>query len=317
VPLPPFRAGYIPLVAEVKLARRPVPDGEPRKWLELEVLQQGAVALPCILTTVVGGQRLIALTRDEAQDLGAVEAALFRDHQAPWVGGWGTAILERDKRPSLVTFLRIRGPDGNVFARVWQRVPGQAPVAELAEEYAGPLGRAPRWMRGLFPPLVDAPVAFEPWEGDVRTWHADPGLPMPDEAQQVPDGASLEDALVAAARSLEARFVGGHTGPALVAWQAGTVVWWCGDDDRAAVSLKALGARLALDDKTLAIGLFGLGEDEGTDPPARLIALAIESRAGERLVWIRRFRVGVGSMATWVDEAGFVRRPGPRMGFFD
>src|ERR1044071_4953076 len=98
----------------VKLARAPVPGGDPRAWLVDEVLKQGATALPCVLTSVQGNERLVALPEDPDRltglgavpaeaptDLGAVEAAMFRDLSLPWVGAWGTAVLDRDGHPAL------------------------------------------------------------------------------------------------------------------------------------------------------------------------------------------------------------------------
>ena len=337
----------------VKLARAPVPAGDPRAWLVEEVLKQGATALPCVLTAVQGSERLVAFPEDPDRltglgstttegitDLGAVEAAMFRELQLPWVGAWGTAVLDRDGHPTLVTFVRIRHDDDGVFVSVWPRIPGMAPIAELAEQYEGPLAGAPRWLKPLFPLLGPSSVEFVAWEfapaGDravpQQGSHAvevDPditllppdydkgGLPAPDFGQPLPDGASFEDALVIAAHRLEQRFVGGHTGPALVAWHDGGISAWFGPDDSAAGALRTLGSRIAYDVRIKGLGLFGLGEDEGVDPPARLIALAMESRAGDRIVWIRRFRMGEGSMATWVDDRGFVRKPGPKIGWFD
>ena len=101
-----------------------------------------------------------------------------------------------------------------------------------------------------------------------------------------------------------------------MAWHDGGISAWFAADDAAAAPADA-GLRIAYDMRIKGLGLFGLGEDEGVDPPARLIALAMESRAGDRIVWIRRFRMGEGSMATWVDERGFVRKPGPKIGWFD
>jgi hypothetical protein len=324
-------------MGEVKLARAPVPEGDPRSWLVQEVLKQGATALPCVLTAVRDGERLVALPEDPSapaatrgsSDMGAVESALFKRFSAPWVGAWGTAVLDREGRPALVTFVRIREEDGQIFVAVWPRVPGQPPIAEMAEQYDGPLGKAPRWLRALFPPLVEAQVDFVDWEFQERDdteSEAEPlevdevasgGFPAPDFGERVPDGASFEDVLVIAAERLEARFVRGDTGPALVAWHEGGISAWFASDDSAAGALKMLGSRIAGDARILGLGLFGLGEDEGVDPPARLIALAMESRDGERIVWIRRFRMGSGSMATWMDDSGFVRRPGPRIGWFE
>jgi hypothetical protein len=337
----------------VKLARAPVPEGDPRVWLVEEVLKQGATALPCVLTSVQGSERLVAFPEDpdrltglgavpsqDTTDLGSVESAMFRELALTWVGAWGTAVLDRDGHPALVTFVRIRRQDDDVFVAVWPRIPGMAPVAELAEQYEGALADAPRWLKPLFPPLRASQVEFVAWEFAPSGAPSEPepaphalevdpdvtvlppdydkgGLPAPDFGQALPEGATFEDALVIAAHRLEQRFVGGHTGPALVAWHDGGISAWFGPDDSAAGALRRLGSRIAYDGRIKGLGLFGLGEDEGVDPPARLIALAMESRAGDRIVWIRRFRMGEGSMATWVDERGFVRKPGPKIGWFD
>jgi hypothetical protein len=337
----------------VKLARAPVPEGDPRAWLVEEVLKQGATALPCVLTSVQENERLVAFPEDPDRltglgptppegttDLGAVEAAMFQQLHLPWVGAWGTAVLDRDGHAALVTFVRIRHGDDAVFVSVWPRIPGMAPIAELAEQYEGPLVGAPRWLKALFPPLRESHVEFVPWDftpgghssesqPPSHGLEVDPditvpppdydkgGLPPPDFGQPLPEGASFEDALVIAAHRLEQRFVGGNTGPALVAWHDGGISAWFAADDSAAGALRTLGSRIAYDGRIKGLGLFGLGEDEGVDPPARLIALAMESRAGDRIVWIRRFRMGEGSMATWMDDRGFVRKPGPRIGWFD
>jgi hypothetical protein len=143
------------------------------------------------------------------------------------------------------------------------------------------------------------------------------GLPAPDFGQPLPEGASFEDALVIAAHRLEQRFVGGHTGPALVAWHDGGISAWFAADDAAAAALRTLGSRIAYDVRIKGLGLFGLGEDEGVDPPARLIALAMESRAGDSHRLDPPLPHGRGLDGDVGRRARVRAQAGPKIGWFD
>ena len=114
----------------------------------------------------------------------------------------------------------------------------------------------------------------------------------------------------AAAHRLEARFVEtGRPLPALVSWTQSGVEAWLGAGAGSAGRLHGLGRLRGEDASVRALGLFGLGEDELEGRRVPMVALAMQARSGESVLWLRRFERPKNGRARWLDPVGLIRSP--------
>jgi hypothetical protein len=273
-----------------------------------EVLDSGAKALPTVV--VAGGEehRLVAVELEpDAAWIASVDAALLERHDVQWVGGWGTALLKRDGGRVMASFVRMRTADGEVWLRLWMRLPGIAPTAEEAETWSGPLESLPDWLQRLFP--VPRGLQIRLVEASLESLRP---ARDPDASVPLHEGLSFRDFTLAAAHRLEARVV--HTsevGPSVVAWVGNELrVWW----GEALSEMESIGRQIGSLPDTHAVGLFGLGEED--EDGAHMLALATESRDGQRLMWVRRFAIGADGAASWMNDTGEIKPGRLKLGWF-
>jgi hypothetical protein len=250
----------------------------------------------------------------DPDDIGAVDAAFLAEPDVAWVGGHGVTVLVRQGRPLWVTYARLRRSEGEIWCRVWHRLPGVPADADGGEDHQGGFDSLPSWLAPLFPPLAHGAgtLAHQAASRPVQ----DP-VPPPEQLVPLPEGAAFPDVVQFAAHALEAHFVTqGRTGPTLVAWRSDGVAFWSGEGQEAAGRLHGWGRRLSETPSVRALGLFGLGDDEVDGRRVPMIALAMEIRDGGSILWLRRFERVEGGRARWLDPAGLVRMPGPTLGWF-
>jgi len=273
-----------------------------------EVLDSGVEPLPTVVIAGGSERKLVAVELEpDAAWIASVDDALLAREDIEWVGGWGTALLKRDGGRVMASFARMRHVDGEVWLRLWMRLPGIAPTAEDAETWQGPLSSLPPWLQRLFPAprglkirLVDATLE------SLRPVRA------PDDVLPLWEGAAFRDFTLTAAHRLEARVVHtGLVGPSVVAWiGADMKVWW----GEALGEMEQIGRHLARQSTTRAVGLFGLGEDD--EKGGHMLALATESRAGQRLMWVRHFSIAKDGAASWRQESGEMKPGRLALGWF-
>ena len=295
----------------VPVAEGPLPTGDPRDWLSEAVLSHVQGPPPTQIIAARGGQQLVVVDPEpDAAWMASVDAALLAEG-AEWVGGYGSALLKRDGGRLLTSFARVRWPDGQVWLRLWLRLPGVPLAAEDAETHTGTVDTLPPWLRRLFPQPRGLEITLEAAQWSDLDWLRRAGVRAPDEVLSLPPGAELRDFALAAAHRLEARVV--HTqqiGPATAAWlDEGVALWW-GEE---LAEARRIGERMARSGARGG-GLFGLGQDEQTQQ--HLIGLAVEGADAARLLWVRRFQVAEGGSARWLDDSGFFRDDAPPLGWF-
>ena len=297
------------------------PEGDPRGWLLSRARLAPDMPEPMAALVFWDAEGLFAVNEGLPMALiGAGEDALWQSYpDIRWVGAVGSAVLKREGRPLLVRWARLRFADGKVWVATWLRVPGMslAPVAD--ETWTGPLDQLPPWLAPLFagaesdgPTVTLVPAAL------VLPWREDPGVPAPHEAEVLPPEVDFQDVVLFAAGRLEGRFRDeGRVNPTLVVWSGEDLLHWTAKGARGARELSHLGHRLAQDADVHAIGIFGLGEDEG-DEGGRLpmIALAMEHRDVGSVLWVRRFERTDADKARWIDPHGQIRVPAPSLGWF-
>jgi len=292
---------------------RPLPAGDPREWLVGAALSRPDTAAPHTVLGEAGDGCLAVVVGDaSARALAEADGALLAEPDVVWVGGHGVGVVSLDGRPSLVTYARLRTREGRWWCRLWRRLPGVPPEADSGEDHDGGPGAVPASLQALLP----QPVPGCAVRRDVATGRTvsvrEPDLTLP-----LPGGAAFTDAVHASAHRLEARFVEtGRPLPALVAWTTGGVEAWIGAGRGAAGRLHDLGMARSGDAAVRALGLFGLGEDalEGRRVP--MVALAMQARSGDSVLWLRRFERPKDGRARWLDPVGLIRSPGPALGFF-
>lgn len=295
-------------IIDVPLAEGPLPDGDPREWMSQEVLDSGAKPLPTVVVAGGGQHRLVAVELEpDAAWIASVDAALLERPDVKWVGGWGTALLKRDGGRVMASFARMRSADGEVWLRLWMRMPGIAPTAAEAETWSGPLESLPAWLQRLFP--LPRGLSIRLVEATLESLRP---AREPDALLPLHEGSSFRDFTLTAAHRLEARVV--HTsevGPSVVAWVGDELrVWW----GEALSEMENIGRQIASLPSTHAVGLFGLGEPD--DEGAHMLALATESRAGQCLMWVRRFAIGSDGAASWMSDTGELKPGRLKLGWF-
>jgi len=300
----------------IRLARFPLPAVDPRVLLEAELLRLGTSALPSVIMAGAGPERLVVASQEGTNaERRAVAAALFARPDVEWVGGYEARVLVRPGGTTLaaVAWL-LQGENG--WLSCWPALPGMPIEPDLAEVFEGPLVDLPAWVRASLE-LGEAPpeLEFDELAGHLEGWPGDPRLPGPDATLPVGESPSADEVLALACTDLERRFaVEGHTDPVLVAWHTeGVALFWkVGSFGRDA--LQVLGRALARDERTLGLGLFGLGEDKDEGTP--MIALVFEPREGSPAMWKRRFERTGDHEGRWLDPMGLLVRPVARMGWF-
>ena len=120
----------------------------------------------------------------------------------------------------------------------------------------------------------------------------------------------------AVTRPAAAAAAAGRPLPALVSWTQSGVEAWLGAGAGSAGRLHGLGRLRGEDASVRALGLFGLGEDELEGRRVPMVALAMQARSGESVLWLRRFERPKDGRARWLDPVGLIRSPGPALGFF-
>lgn len=313
------------MAGRITLADVQRPPGSIEGWLS-----QRARAAPGsddpIAAVVVGNGGLTRAVREGValEHLDTVESALVTRLRPDWVGVVGGGVLLRDGRPMLVRFARLRQDGGIVWVAVWLRVAGLDMGVAPDEVWQGREDALPEWLRPLvpaWPEPTDADAAAPEVADGPQTlqWRRDPSIAPPSFRVPVPDGAAFRDVVEIAAGLLEGRF--GETGradPTVVVWTGDELCGWWAEGARGARGAHALGRRLARDTDVQAVGLFGLGREDGDGGPMSMVVFAMEDRDHGPVVWVRHFERPDGrGRPRWLAASGELRVPGPRMGWFE
>jgi hypothetical protein len=301
------------------------PPGSVEGWLSQRARAAPGSNEP-VAAIVLGNGGLTRAVREGIvlDHLGTVEGSLVRTVRPDWVGAVGGGVLLRDGRPLIVRFARVRRESGMVWVAVWLRVAGVPMGAAPDEVWTGKVSALPAWLKPLVPDWpdgaagteVDPPVADGP---QTLQWRRDPAIAPPGFRITVPEGAAFRDVVELAAGVLVERFSEtGQADPTVVVWSDGELCGWWAEGARGAREAHALGRRIARDAGVQAVGMFGLGRDKEEDGASSLVMLAMEDRELGPVMWVRHFDRPAGqARPSWTDEAGVVRAPGPRMGWFE
>ncbi|MEC7948880.1 MAG: hypothetical protein VX265_15030 [Myxococcota bacterium] len=292
---------------------RPLPPGDPRSWLARAALSRTEDAPPHVVLAGTADSCLAAGISDaDPTPIASIDGALMAEPDVQWVGGHGVAVVQRDGRPILASYARLRFRDGSWWCRTWVRLPGVQPDPAGGEDHSGLGGPPPISLRLLLPRAVAGETVVR-----MREPRSPGPLPAPDFTLTLPDGATFPDAVQAAAHRLEAHFVNSGRGrPALVAWTTAGIQAWLGEGRAAAGRLHAWGRMLSAENDIRALGLFGLGEDERGGRRVPMVALAMQRRGSGSVLWLRRFERRDDGRARWVDPVGLIRTPGPPLSMF-
>jgi|GEM_PF-4827575 len=301
------------------------PPGSVEGWLKDRARAAPGTDEP-VAAVVLGNGGLTRAVREGIglDHLPGVEATLVGKLRPDWVGVVGGGVLQREGRPVIVRFARVRRSSGTVWVAVWLRIAGVPMSAVPDEVWNGKVSAVPAWLRPLVPdwPSADETIDDPPSVADgpqTLQWRRDPSIAPPNFRVPVPEGAAFRDVVELAAGLLVQRFdESGQADPTVVVWSDGEVCGWWGEGARGARGAHALGRRIARDASVQAVGLFGLGRDGDDEKPSSLVMLAMEDRDLGPVMWVRHFERGPGqARPTWTDDQGVVRAPGPRMGWFE
>jgi len=312
------------MAGRITLADIERPPGDVRGWLAERARSAPGTDEPIAAVVLGHGGLTRAVREGVALDgLANVESALVAKLSPDWVGVVGGGVLMRDGRPLPVRFARLHRESGEVWVAVWFRMAGVKMGVAPDEVWEGELSRLPSWLRPIVPTWPDveshqARIASDVYDGPATlTWRRDPSIAEPAFRLPVPEGAAFRDVVEIAAGLLVGRFEDtGSADPTVVVWSDGELCGWWAEGAKGARDAHALGRRIARDRGVQAVGLFGLGQDPVDGERTPMVALAMEDRDQGPVVWVRHFRREDGA-AQWLDEVGYVRVPGPRMGWFE